>query len=70
MTRIMTLIVAILLPGVAAAHPQHASGGDFGLSHFLTDPFHIALTIGAALAFLAVRRLVLRRRTPDRLHRW
>lgn len=62
MTRITILIVAILIPGVAAAHPQHASGGDFGLVHFLTDPFHVGLTIGAALAFLAVRSFVLDRR--------
>ena len=67
MTRITILIVAIFLPGVAAAHPQHASGGDFGLVHFLTDPFHVGLTIGAALAFLAVRRLALRRRALNRL---
>jgi hypothetical protein len=66
MTKIMTMICAIILPGVAAAHPDHASGGDFGHVHFLTDPFHVGLTVLAALVLLAVRRSMPRRRSLDR----
>lgn len=74
MTRIAILILALLLPSVALAHPEHASGGDFGLVHLLTDPFHVALTAGAALAFLAIRKRVLgdgvfRRHLPSRFDR-
>jgi hypothetical protein len=61
MTRIAISATALLVPGVAAAHPDHASEGSFGLVHYLTDPFHVGLTVAAVLLFFAVRRTVLRR---------
>lgn len=53
-------IGAFLVPGVAAAHPDHLSGGDYGLVHFVTDPFHLGVTAVAALLFVAVRRVMAR----------
>ncbi len=35
----MTLGGSLLLAGAAAAHPGH--GTESGLSHYLTDPFHL-----------------------------
>lgn len=69
MSKIAIMILAILLPGVAAAHPGHASGGDFGLLHFLTDPFHVGMTVAAILVFLAARRAMLRRLSSQRMGR-
>jgi hypothetical protein len=66
MTRIAITLGMVLLPGIAAAHVEHASGGDFGLVHYLTDPFHVALTGAAVLLFLAVRRSMLRVQAVDR----
>ena len=63
MSKFAITIGALLIPGTAAAHPEHASGGDFGLVHFMTDPFHVALTAAGVLLFLAVRRLFLRYRS-------
>ncbi len=60
MSKLAITIWALLIPGAAAAHPEHASGGGFGLAHFMTDPFHVALTAAAVLLFLAVRRSLLR----------
>lgn len=62
MNKLLITIGAVLIPGGAAAHPQHASGGDFGLVHFVTDPFHVALTAAAVLLFLAVRWSLFRHR--------
>ena len=69
MSKIAITVGALLLPGIAAAHPEHASGGDFGLLHYLTDPFHVAWTGAAVLLFLAARRSVLRLRSVDRRRR-
>ena len=66
MSKLVITIGAVLIPGAAAAHPEHASGGSFGLVHFMTDPFHLALTAAAVLLFLAVRRSVLRSRSMKR----
>lgn len=66
MSKLTTTIGAVLIPGAAAAHPWHASGGDFGLVHFVTDPFHVVLTAGAVLFFLLVRRSLLRSRSMSR----
>ncbi len=63
MNKLVITIGAVLIPGGAAAHPQHATGGDFGLVHFVTDPFHVALSGAAVLLFLAVRWLHLRNRS-------
>ena len=66
MNRLMIAIAAVLIPGAAIAHPGHASGGDFGLVHVLTDPFHVALTAAAVLLFVSLRRSVLRSRSTRR----
>jgi len=66
MTRISTIFGVLLLPGVAAAHPNHLSGGDYGLLHFVTDPFHVGLTAAAVLLFVVARRSLLRRRALNR----
>jgi len=61
MSKLAIAIGAVLIPRAAAAHPGHASSGDFGLVHFVTDPFHVVLTAATVLLFLAVRRSLLRR---------
>ncbi len=66
MSKLAIAIGAVLIPAAAAAHPGHASGGDFGLVHFVTDPFHVALTAAAVLLFLALRRLFVRSRSMRR----
>ena len=66
MSKLAITIGAVLIPGAAAAHPEHASGADFGLLHFLTDPFHVALTAAAVLVLLAVRWSFLRRGSMSR----
>ena len=66
MSKLAITIGAVLIPGVASAHPEHASGGDFDFVHFMTDPFHVALTAAAVLLFLAVRRSLLRSRSMNR----
>ena len=67
MTRIaITCCGSLLLPAVAAAHPDHASGGDFGLLHFVSDPFHVGLAAAAALTALALGRALRRRRALER----
>jgi hypothetical protein len=66
MTRISTMFAILLLPGVAAAHPNHLSGGDYGLLHFVTDPFHVGMTAAAVLLFLVARRSLTRRRALNR----
>ena len=60
MSKIAITIGAFLVPGVAAAHPEHTSSWHFDVVHYLTDPFHVALTGAAVLLFLAVRWSVLR----------
>jgi len=66
MSKLVITIGAVLIPGAAAAHPEHASGGDFGLVHFVTNPYHVALTAAAVLLFLAARRSLLRSRSMSR----
>ncbi len=63
MTKLAIIIGAVLLPVTVAAHPDHAAGGDFGILHSLTDPFHVGLAAVSVLVFLAVRRSVLPRRS-------
>jgi len=69
MSRLAFAIGMVLIPGVAAAHPDHFSGGGYGIVHFLTDPFHVALSAAAILVLLAVRRSLLRTRVPSRSDR-
>ena len=66
MRKLVITIGAVLIPGAAAAHAEHASGGDLGLVHLVTDPFHVVLTAAAVLLFLAVRRSLLRSRSMNR----
>jgi hypothetical protein len=62
---------ALLAPTTAAAHPDHVPGGDFGLVHHLTDPFHLwtaaLIGLGVALAWVALRRA--RSRDPAPIQR-
>ena len=66
MSKLAITIGSVLIPGAASAHPGHASGGDFGLAHFVTDPFHVASTAAAVLLFLALRRSLFRHRSMNR----
>ena len=63
MSKLVITIGAVLISGGAAAHPEHATGDDFGLVHFVTDPLHVALSGAAILLFLAVRWWHLRNRS-------
>ena len=66
MSKLATTIGAVLVPGAAAAHPDHVSGGGLGLVHLVTDPFHLVLTAAAVLLFLAARGSLLRSRSMSR----
>ncbi len=66
MTRLMILIAAVFGPGVAAAHPDHITGGTYGFAHYFTDPFHVAISATGVLLFLAARRYVFRRPSVSR----
>ncbi len=62
MTRSMILIAVVFGASIAAAHPDHASGGTHGVAHYVSDPFHIAISATAVLLFFAARRYFTRRR--------
>ena len=62
MTRSMILMAVVFGSSIAAAHPDHASGGSHGVAHYLSDPFHIAISATAVLFFFAARRYFTRRR--------
>ncbi len=66
MTKIATTLGAVLVPGIAAAHPEHFSGGAFSIVHYLTDPFHVGPTCAAILLFVAASRSVRRRHSMNR----
>ena len=61
MNKIAVTISGAVLPTVAFSHPEHASGGDLGVLHYVTDPFHIGLIALSVVAVLMVRRSMLRR---------
>ena len=61
MSKIAITVGTFLLPGIAAAHPEHAPGSGFGAAHYLADPFHVGLTAAAILLVLAIGRSVLAR---------
>jgi hypothetical protein len=64
-----SIIVGVLLsPSAAAAHPEHFLGGHFGLAHYLSDPFHIALA-GSAVLFFVAGWWFLQRRSAARARR-
>jgi hypothetical protein len=69
MTRILLATAGVLAPGVAIAHPDHLHGGDYGLVHLFTDPFHLALAAGATLLAVASWRLLRRRQAAERRRR-
>ena len=56
MIRLAIAIGVILIPGTVGAHPDHVSGAEFGLAHYLTDPFHFLLPFAALVLFLAAWR--------------
>jgi len=62
MTRVAIPALLSLFPALAAAHPDHLGSEPIGLTHLLTDPFHLGITfaIGLPLVWLVAR---LRRRT-------
>jgi hypothetical protein len=62
MSKIAITIGTVLLPGIAAAHPEHGPGTAAGAVHYLTDPFHVGLTMAGILAALTVGRSMLGRR--------
>jgi len=66
MTRISISIAVVLIPGVAAAHPEHFSSAAFGFAHYLTDPFHVGLTGAAILLSIAASRAASRRLSTKR----
>jgi hypothetical protein len=48
-----SLWTAVLVPATTFAHPGHgASGGDWSLLHYLTEPYHVG-AIGTALVVVA-----------------
>lgn len=54
----MALVLALIWPMIAAAHPGHGrDGGSFSLFHYLTEPLHLAV---AAVLLGAVVVMVFR----------
>jgi hypothetical protein len=68
MTRIAVSLGALLVPGLAAAHPDHTHG-DFGFAHLFGDPFHVASLAAAALLGLLLWRATRRRGEARARHR-
>lgn len=69
MIRLAIVPWVVLVPTVALAHPDHVSGGSFGLAHYLTQPFHVGLTGAAALFSLWAAQLILRKFSVSRRRR-
>ena len=64
MSRLASLALFALFPALAAAHPDHLSSQPTSLSHLLTDPFHVGVTLVVSLPLVwLVRRL--RRRSSE-----
>ena len=55
MTKLATAIATLIVPTLAAAHPDHLGDAAPGLAHFLTDPFHVGLIVLAVAGGLALR---------------
>ncbi len=60
MKNLALVLTAIVVPGLAVAHPGHGAGVDSGLVHYLTDPLHVGLVVLVLGAALLVRRVVRR----------
>ena len=56
-----TSLLALLVPSIAFAHPGHGHTDPGSWTHYLTEPFHVAVLAGAVAAVvtgaLAWRRL-------------
>ena len=61
MGRLAIIAAVVFTPGMALAHPDHVSPDRFGASHYLTDPFHLAMAGMSVLLVVGLRRLALRR---------
>jgi hypothetical protein len=66
MSKLATAASLVLVPSLASAHPEHATGGDFGLLHLITDPFHATLAAAVVVLFLAARRKLQLRSAANR----
>ena len=65
-TPLTTLLVLLATaPGALFAHPghHHAMTGKEAAGHLLSDPWHVALIVLAALAALALAVISLRKRS-------
>lgn len=62
--------VALLASDTAFAHPGHgADGGDFSLTHYLTEPAHLLFVVPVMLVALfagPVSRMLSRRRASSK----
>lgn len=45
-------LLALCVPVLAIAHPDHSAETGFNLVHFLTDPFHLAAAALVASPFV------------------
>ena len=54
----ITALMLMLAPAFAFAHPGHGDHGGFTITHYFTEPEHIALLvlIIAAIVYFVVRR--------------
>ncbi len=57
MRKLAVITTTLMVPSASFAHPGHA--GEVGLTHALTDPFHLGVAI---VATLVVGTLLLARR--------
>lgn len=56
--QIFIAFILVLLPGLTFAHPGHGEHGGFTITHYFTEPEHVALImlIVAAIVIYALRR--------------
>lgn len=62
MTRIVKItagVGSLLVATVAHAHPGHGEpGDDFGLAHYVTEPFHVGIGICLLIATACIARVI------------
>lgn len=63
MRKVAAAMQIVFWPGNALAHSGHFSGESYGISHFVTDPFHLVISAVAISLYLVLRRVVVRRRS-------
>ena len=56
MTRLAAALL-LLLPVASAAHPEHGPDEAVGLSHYLTEPYHVAIGAIVVVLFLLALRM-------------